>query len=121
MIADVLAGNRVISTVTIDDVATAVRTAEALAAGGVQVVEVMLRNKSAIAAIAAIAAELPSVVIGAGTVLSVESLDRASDAGAAFVVSPGFDPDIARRAKAIAIICQGQLPPVRFRRACATT
>jgi 2-dehydro-3-deoxyphosphogluconate aldolase/(4S)-4-hydroxy-2-oxoglutarate aldolase len=103
MINDILGANRVIATVTIDDLAAAVPTAAALAAGGVPVVEVMLRNETGLDAIAAIHAEFPDLSIGAGTVLSVEMMDRAVNSGAAFVVSPGFDPDIALRAHAIGI------------------
>jgi 2-dehydro-3-deoxyphosphogluconate aldolase / (4S)-4-hydroxy-2-oxoglutarate aldolase len=98
MIDKILGPNRVIATVTIDDVELAAPTAAALAKGGVHVVEVMLRTATGLDAITAIRSELPDVIVGAGTVLSVDALNKATEAGAAFAVSPGFDSHIATRA-----------------------
>jgi 2-dehydro-3-deoxyphosphogluconate aldolase/(4S)-4-hydroxy-2-oxoglutarate aldolase len=66
-----------------------VRAAEALLRGGVGVVEVTLRFEGALAAITTIATELPEIVVGAGTINSVEQALSAMDAGAQFLVSPG--------------------------------
>jgi 2-dehydro-3-deoxyphosphogluconate aldolase/(4S)-4-hydroxy-2-oxoglutarate aldolase len=103
MINDLLGANRIIATVTIDDLATAVPAAAALADGGIPIIEVMLRNETGLGAIAAIRSELPDLIVGAGTVLSAEMLTRAAAAGSAFAVSPGFDADVADHAKAIGI------------------
>lgn len=97
-IDEVLGGRRVVATVTIDDVAKAVPVASALVDGGVPAVEIMLRTDVALAALERIVADVPSAVVGAGTVLTVERLEQAARAGAAFAVSPGFDPVLADKA-----------------------
>ena len=79
----------VIPVVVLRDVATAVPLARALVAGGLPVIEVTLRTPQALAAIAAIAAEVPEAVIGAGTVLTPADVAASVSAGARFLVSPG--------------------------------
>lgn len=79
----------VIPVVVIDDVATAVPLAQALVAGGIGVIEVTLRSPQALDAIAAIAAEVPDIAVGAGTVCSPAQATEAAGAGASFLVSPG--------------------------------
>jgi 2-dehydro-3-deoxyphosphogluconate aldolase / (4S)-4-hydroxy-2-oxoglutarate aldolase len=79
----------VIPVVVIDDLATAVPLAQALAEGGIGVIEVTLRSPQALDAIAAIAAEVPEMVVGAGTVCSPGQATEAAGAGARFLVSPG--------------------------------
>jgi 2-dehydro-3-deoxyphosphogluconate aldolase/(4S)-4-hydroxy-2-oxoglutarate aldolase len=79
----------VIPVVVVEDPATAVPLARALAAGGVGVVEVTLRSEVALEAIRAIVAAVPSVTVGAGTVCSPEQVKLAVSAGAQFLVSPG--------------------------------
>jgi 2-dehydro-3-deoxyphosphogluconate aldolase/(4S)-4-hydroxy-2-oxoglutarate aldolase len=103
MIDQVLGSQRVIATVTIDDTSRAVPTARALVAGGVPVVEVMLRTDIGLAAIEAIRAAVPQAIIGAGTVLTPERLDQAQRAGASFGVAPGCDPATVRHAAEIGI------------------
>jgi 2-dehydro-3-deoxyphosphogluconate aldolase/(4S)-4-hydroxy-2-oxoglutarate aldolase len=84
----------VIPVVVVDDVAHAVPLARALVAGGVPVMELTLRTPAALDAIAAIASEVPEILVGAGTVLGAEHAERASDAGARFLVSPGATPPL---------------------------
>lgn len=103
MIDDILGLHRVIATVTIDDPSRAAPTARALVAGGVRVVEVMLRTDAGLAAIEAIRAEVPEAIIGAGTVLTPERLEQAQRAGAAFGVAPGFDSATVLRAAELGI------------------
>jgi 2-dehydro-3-deoxyphosphogluconate aldolase/(4S)-4-hydroxy-2-oxoglutarate aldolase len=79
----------VIPVLVIEDVATAVPLARALAAGGLPVLEVTLRTPAALDCIRAIADELPHVMIGAGTVNSPASVKAAVQAGSRFLVSPG--------------------------------
>jgi 2-dehydro-3-deoxyphosphogluconate aldolase/(4S)-4-hydroxy-2-oxoglutarate aldolase len=79
----------VLPVVVVDDLAAAVPLARALADGGVPVVEVTLRSDVALDAIRAIAAEVPDIRIGAGTVCSAEQVKLAGEAGAQFLVSPG--------------------------------
>jgi 2-dehydro-3-deoxyphosphogluconate aldolase / (4S)-4-hydroxy-2-oxoglutarate aldolase len=85
----------VVPVVTIEDAAAAVPLARALAAGGIDVIEVTLRTPAAIEAIRRIAGELPEIVVGAGTVLSRAQLDESVAAGARFLVSPGLTAMIA--------------------------
>jgi 2-dehydro-3-deoxyphosphogluconate aldolase/(4S)-4-hydroxy-2-oxoglutarate aldolase len=86
---------KVIPVVTIDNVADAVPLARALARGGLNVIEVTLRTAAAPTAIAAIARDVPEVVVGAGTVLRDSDVTRALSAGARFLVSPGLTPELA--------------------------
>ena len=88
-IAGIVAAGPVIPVVTIDDAGRAAALARALLAGGITVIEVTLRTAAALDAIRAIAAEVPGITIGAGTVLETGQLDAAMDAGARFAVSPG--------------------------------
>lgn len=84
----------VIPVVVVDDLAKAVPLARALTAGGLYAVEVTLRTACALEAIAAIAAEVPEAVIGAGTVLNGRQYDQAVEAGARFIVSPGLTDNL---------------------------
>jgi 2-dehydro-3-deoxyphosphogluconate aldolase/(4S)-4-hydroxy-2-oxoglutarate aldolase len=67
----------------------AVPVAQALVAGGIPIIEVTLRSDAALDAIRAIAEEVPEMVVGAGTVCTVDQVKRAVDAGSRFLVSPG--------------------------------
>lgn len=80
----------VIPVVVIDDAADAVPLARALVAGGLPAIEVTLRTPAALDAIRAIAAQVPEAVVGAGTVLSPQAVERSVAAGAGFLVSPGW-------------------------------
>lgn len=79
----------VIPVVVVDDVAHAVPIARALVAGGLPVIELTLRTPVALEGIRRIAAEVPEILLGAGTVTAPEHAKQAADAGAAFLVSPG--------------------------------
>lgn len=89
---------RVLPILTVRDVSQAVRAAEALAAGGLTVMEITLRTDVAVAAIRAIRNEVPGVIIGAGTLLKRGDFARAEDAGAQFAVSPGLTDELAQDA-----------------------
>ncbi|HEY3712330.1 MAG TPA: bifunctional 4-hydroxy-2-oxoglutarate aldolase/2-dehydro-3-deoxy-phosphogluconate aldolase [Amycolatopsis sp.] len=86
---DLLELSPVMPVVVIDDVGDAVPTARALLAGGIKVIELTLRTPVALAAIERVAAEVPDIVIGAGTVTSADQAKQAADAGAKFLVTPG--------------------------------
>jgi 2-dehydro-3-deoxyphosphogluconate aldolase/(4S)-4-hydroxy-2-oxoglutarate aldolase len=96
---DVLGKSGVIPVIVVDKVEQAVPLAKALVRGGLPVLEVTFRTEAAAAAIAAIRAEVPEAVVGAGTILTVEQLLAAKKAGASFCVAPGFDPAIVEEAK----------------------
>jgi len=84
----------VLPVVVIEDVASAVPLARALVAGGLPAVELTLRTPAALDAIRAISAEVPEILVGAGTVLSPGQAKEAADAGARFLVSPGATPGL---------------------------
>ena len=90
----------IIPVIVIEREEQAVPLAKALVGGGLPVLEVTFRTAAAPAAIAAIRREVPDAVVGAGTVLTVEMLRAAKQAGASFGVAPGFDPAIIAAAKA---------------------
>lgn len=84
----------VIPVIAIQDAAGAVPLAEALTAGGIPAAEVTFRTAAGEEAIRQIARNCPKVLVGAGTVLSTEQCARAIDAGARFIVSPGYIQEI---------------------------
>ena len=74
----------------------AVPLAKALYAGGVPVAEVTFRAAGADEAIRLMREAVPDMIVGAGTVLTTEQVDRALAAGAQFIVTPGMDPELVR-------------------------
>ncbi|MFC5219162.1 bifunctional 4-hydroxy-2-oxoglutarate aldolase/2-dehydro-3-deoxy-phosphogluconate aldolase [Streptomyces coerulescens] len=80
----------VVPVVVIDDPSDAVPLARALVDGGLPAIEVTLRTPAALEAIGAIADAVPDAVVGAGTVITPEQVTRAVEAGARFLVSPGW-------------------------------
>jgi 2-dehydro-3-deoxyphosphogluconate aldolase/(4S)-4-hydroxy-2-oxoglutarate aldolase len=90
----------VVPVLTIERLADAVPLARALVKGGLPVLEVTLRTAAALAALSAIAAEVPDTVVGAGTVLQPRQLDDVTRAGARFAVSPGCTPTLVTAARA---------------------
>lgn len=89
----------IVPVIKIKDASKAVPLARALLAGGVGVIEITFRTDAAPDAIAAIAEQVPEMLVGAGTVLTAKQLSDAKQAGARFVVAPGFDADIVTRAQ----------------------
>ncbi|WP_043922771.1 bifunctional 4-hydroxy-2-oxoglutarate aldolase/2-dehydro-3-deoxy-phosphogluconate aldolase [Leadbettera azotonutricia] len=89
-----IAATGLIPVVVMDDAGRAVDTAKAMAAGGVDIMEITLRTPAGLAAIEKTAAACPDILVGGGTVLSLEKCKEAISRGAAFIVSPGFDPVI---------------------------
>lgn len=84
----------VVPVVVLDDVKDALPLAKALTEGGLPCAEVTFRTEAAEESIKAMAEAYPDMVVGAGTVLTIEQVDAAVKAGAKFIVSPGFDPEI---------------------------
>ncbi len=93
-INEILARRPVVPLVQADDPAVAVKTSEALARGGLTVVEVVFRTDRALECLQAVADEVPDMVAGAGTVLSAAQANAALDNGAKFIVSPGLDDGV---------------------------
>ena len=84
----------VVPVVVLDRAEDAVPVARAMLAGGVDVMEITFRTAAAAEAIRNVAAECPEMLVGAGTVLTVEQCEKAVALGAKFIVSPGFDAEI---------------------------
>ena len=83
-----------IPVVAIEDAADAVKLGEALIAGGLPCAEITFRTAAAASAIRQVTDAFPDMVVGAGTVLSVEQAEQAVSAGAKFIVAPGFDEHV---------------------------
>lgn len=84
----------VVPVVVLDDADDAAPLAEALIKGGLPCAEVTFRTEAAEESIRIMSEKYPDMLVGAGTVLTTEQVDRAVAAGAKFIVSPGFDPEI---------------------------
>ncbi|WP_433077687.1 bifunctional 4-hydroxy-2-oxoglutarate aldolase/2-dehydro-3-deoxy-phosphogluconate aldolase [Dactylosporangium sp. CA-052675] len=95
-VVETIAAGRIVPVVVLEDAADAAALADALVAGGLGCAEVTLRTPAAADAIRAMA-ERPGMLVGAGTVLSAAQVDRAVEAGAKFVVSPGFSASVVAR------------------------
>ena len=91
---EILALAPVVPVITIENAAQALPLARALVAGGLPAIEITLRTAAAVEAARAIIAEVPEAVVGIGTVLTPDDLERASALGAAFAVSPGVTADL---------------------------
>lgn len=89
---DMLTISPVIPVAVIKDAEQAVPLARALAQGGVGVIEITLRTPAGLAAIERVAAEVPEILVGAGTVTTPEEVQKVTRAGAQFIVLPG-SPD----------------------------
>lgn len=84
----------VVPVVVVEDVKDALPLAQALTEGGLPCAEVTFRTEAAEESIRRMSEKYPDMLVGAGTVLTIEQVDRAMGAGAKFIVSPGFDPEI---------------------------
>jgi 2-dehydro-3-deoxyphosphogluconate aldolase/(4S)-4-hydroxy-2-oxoglutarate aldolase len=84
----------ILPVIALDEAAQAVPLARALAAGGIPAAEVTFRTEAGEEAIRRIAQEVPEVLVGAGTILTTEQADRAVNAGARFIVSPGTNAKV---------------------------
>lgn len=84
----------VVPVVVLNDVKDALPLAQALVEGGLPCAEVTFRTDAAEESIRLMSEKYPDMLVGAGTVLTTDQVDRAVNAGAKFIVSPGFDPEI---------------------------
>lgn len=89
------ARHRVIPVISIEDANDADPLADALCEGGLPLVEITLRTKGALDAIYRMVRR-GNLLVGAGTVISIDQVKQVIDTGAGFVVSPGFNPNVAR-------------------------
>ena len=86
----------IVPVVVINDAKDALPLAKALCDGGLPCAEVTFRTAAAAEAIKIISTEFPDMLVGAGTVLTTDQVDKAVEAGAKFIVSPGLNPNIVK-------------------------
>lgn len=98
-LSEILALAPVIPVITIADAAQALPLARALVAGGLRAIEITLRTDAAVEAARAIIKDVPDAIVGIGTVLTPQDLERAQKFGAAFAVSPGVTQDLLSAAR----------------------
>ncbi|MCX7886609.1 MAG: bifunctional 4-hydroxy-2-oxoglutarate aldolase/2-dehydro-3-deoxy-phosphogluconate aldolase [Verrucomicrobiae bacterium] len=109
---------RVVPVVTLEKVEDAVPVAEALLAGGLDLVEITFRTSAAEHCLREIKNRFPQMLVGAGTVLEVEQLQRARAAGAEFGVSPGLNETVVRAAHELGMVfLPGVMTPTEVERA----
>lgn len=91
-----ICSGKIIPVAVIDRAEDAVETAQALLDGGIHSIEITFRTAAAEAAIAAVSASCPEMLIGVGTIITLEQCKRAVAAGAKFIVSPGLDEEVVK-------------------------
>ncbi|RYD44342.1 MAG: bifunctional 4-hydroxy-2-oxoglutarate aldolase/2-dehydro-3-deoxy-phosphogluconate aldolase, partial [Verrucomicrobiaceae bacterium] len=96
---DRILAKRIVPVVVLDQVESAEPLAEALLAGGLDIMEITFRTAAAEESIRRIAARFPEILLGAGTLLEKDQVLRAKDAGAVFGLAPGLNPAIIAAAK----------------------
>ena len=116
--ASVFLKARLICVAVIDKPEDAVPLAEALLAGGLNVIEVTFRTAAAAEAIALIRRALPEALVGAGTILSADQARQAAGSGAQFGVSPGLNETVLKAAQALGLpFFPGVITPTEVDRA----
>ena len=101
--SELLASAKIVPVVVIDDIDTAVPLAECLLAAGIDVIEVTLRTEAGLQAIQKIAAAVPAMTVGAGSIRNVAQISAVADAGAKFAVAPGATEQIVTAAEAASL------------------
>ena len=96
-----LADCKVVAGFSVDHIDDAVPLANALLAGGIDVIELTLRTEAGIDATRAISTEVPEILVGVGTILAPEQAVQVKEAGAHFGVSPGLNPRVIKAAEAV--------------------
>ncbi len=105
----------VVPVVVLDRAEDAIPTANAMVAGGVDVMEITFRTACAADAIEAVAKNCPDMLVGAGTVLNVEQAKLAVSKGAKFIVAPGFDAEtVAWCVENGIAVCPGCVTPTEI-------
>lgn len=91
-----LARAGVVPVVVLEHAKDAVPTARAMVAGGIDVMEITFRTAAAADSIRAVSENCPEMLVGAGTVITLEQCKKAVASGAKFIVAPGFDEEVVR-------------------------
>lgn len=102
MIERILA-KRIVPVVVLDDAESAEPLAEALLAGGLDIMEITFRTPAAAESIRRIAKAFPEILLGAGTLLEEEQVTRAADAGCVFGLAPGLNPNVVAKANQVGL------------------
>lgn len=100
---DRILSKRIVPVVVLDRADDAVPLAKALLDGGLDIMEVTFRTAAAEESIKRIAAQVPEILLGAGTLLEDEQVRRAKDAGAVFGLAPGLNPRTIAMAKSVGL------------------
>lgn len=95
-VLDRLSCSGIVPVVVLDNAEDAIPTARALLGGGIDVMEITFRTAAAADSIMAVSSQCPEMLVGAGTVVTMEQCVKAIDCGAKFIVSPGFDEDVVK-------------------------
>jgi 2-dehydro-3-deoxyphosphogluconate aldolase/(4S)-4-hydroxy-2-oxoglutarate aldolase len=93
----------VVPVIAMDSVDTALPLADALLAGGLPIIEITFRTRAAADVIRKLNQERPQLLVGAGTVLTRETLETAKACGARFALAPGLNPEVVRQANRIGL------------------
>ena len=104
---DVLARMRtcgIVPVVVLENADDAVDTAKAMLNGGVDVMEITFRTAAAPESIRRVAAEVPGMLVGAGTVVTLDQCKQAVECGAKFIVAPGYDEEV------VSWCCENNVP-----------
>lgn len=110
----------IVPVVALEDAADALPLGAALKKGGVSAIEVTFRTAAAADAIRLLTREMPELLVGAGTVLTKEQTDAAIEAGAKFIVSPGFQPELVSYVLSKGVpMCPGTATPGEMEQAMA--
>ncbi len=110
-----LANAGLVPVVVIENEKDAVPTANAMVAGGVDVMEITFRTAAAPDAIRAVAENCPDMLVGAGTIITLEQCKKAVENGAKFIVSPGFNQEVVAWCVANDIaVCPGCVTPTEI-------
>ena len=102
-VSELLNGQQIVPVVVLEDSASTRGLSQALLDGGVNVIEVTLRNEFGIKAIAQIKQEFPDMVVLAGTVNTVADMHAVAEAGVDGVISPGLTPALLRAANELSL------------------
>lgn len=98
MIYDTIEHAKVVPVIAIENVCHALALADALLEGGLPVAEITFRTEAAAQVLSILAKERPDLLLGAGTILTVDNLNKAVDCGAQFGVAPGLNPKVLKAA-----------------------
>ena len=110
----------IVPVVALEDAADALPLGAALKKGGVSAIEVTFRTAAAADAIRLLSREMPELLVGAGTVITKAQADAAIEAGAKFIVSPGFQPELVSYVLSKGVpMCPGTATPGEMEQAMA--